>query len=241
MIKRHTNTDQTGFTIIELLIATAVLSTILLLVTTMMVSIGNLYYKGINQSRVQDDVRNIVDQVSQYAQLGNSDPIGVSSGTTQAYCINNVRFTYILDRQLGTGTGKSGVPQSKHVLWRDANPSPGTCSNLGLPDLTAATPSPGGTELMVPNARLTQFSITNVSPYSVAVGIAFGDDDLLCDSGFIAPSDCTITGVSAHMTTLINNAGAIAPSGTIVCKGTTGEQFCATASLSTTVARRLSP
>jgi prepilin-type N-terminal cleavage/methylation domain-containing protein len=226
--------NQSGFTIIELLIATAILSTILVLVTTMMVSIGSLYYKGLNQSRVQDDVRNIVDQVAQYVELGSSDPIPVSNGSTRAYCINDLRFTYVLYRKVNNQPGTY-----QHVLWRDTNPTPGSCDNMTLPNMNTVTPSPGGTELIAPNSRLTNFSISGTSPYSISVAVAYGDNDLLCDSQ--SPGDCSFPGVSPHMSNIISNAGSVSPSGPIDCKGTIGEQFCATSSLTTTVARRLTP
>ena len=65
MIRKRTPDKQAGFTIVELMIATAILSTILLLVTTMMINIGNLYYKGVNQARVQDGVRTLADDVGE--------------------------------------------------------------------------------------------------------------------------------------------------------------------------------
>lgn len=192
--------SQAGFTIIELLIATAVLSTILLLVTTLMINIGKLYYKGISQARVQDNVRSITDEVAQHLQLGDSF-IPVTSGPERAYCIGTTRYTFIIGVQIDH--------PNKHVLWRDKNPTPGNCPSV-LPNLTATTPSIGGSELIAPNSRLTDLTITGSSPYSVSVGVAYGDDDLLNLSG-------------------INTK----------CKGNIGDQFCATAKLQTIVVRRL--
>jgi prepilin-type N-terminal cleavage/methylation domain-containing protein len=241
---RHFHGEQEGFTIIELMIATAVLSTILLLTTIVMMSIGTLYYKGINQSRVQDDVRTITDQLSQDLELGDTDPIHVSNGTTQAYCINDARFTYILYTQIGSGAG-----QSQHVLWRDTNPAPGSCSTMNLPVLNStnpdsADPSLNGTELIAPNSRLISFSITGVpptgtSPYNVSVGVAYGGDDLICDSGYAG--DCNTGTESTQMMNIIAGAGSVAPDGPIICKGTTGQEYCAAASSTITVARRLTP
>jgi prepilin-type N-terminal cleavage/methylation domain-containing protein len=193
-----------GFTIIELLIATAVLSTILLLVTSLMINIGKLYYKGINQARVQDNVRSITDEVAQHLQLGDSF-IPVISGSEQAYCMGTTRYTYILNKQIGSDAST----QSLHVLWRDKNPTPGNCP-AALPVLTTPMPSSGGSELIAPNARLTDFTITGSSPYSVSVSVAYGDDDLL-----------NLSGVNTK------------------CKGDIGDQFCATAKLQTIVVRRL--
>lgn len=215
---------QSGFTIIELMIATAILSTLLLMVTIIMISIGSLYYKGINQARVQDNVHSITDEVSQHLELsGTSKPVRVTSpdGKTVAYCIANTRYVSIIGRQIGTGMDTDGTThQSQHVLWRD---KPTGCPAIPTNSwLDTATPSPSGTELIAPNARLTNFCITGAgalpcmagpSPYTISVGVAYGGIDLL------------------NPPTSTNPA----------CKSSTGGQFCATASLTTTVAQRLTP
>jgi len=223
--------NQKAFTIVELMIATAVLSTILLLVTAMMMSIGNLYYKGVNQARVQDATRSITDDVSQHLQLSDNVPLAAVSldGQTHVYCIGNTRYTYVLDKQIGTQAG-----QSPHVLWRDDNPVPGSCSaTVGF--LNSPPSGLNGSELISPNSRLTAFSISAGSPYSVSVGIAYGDNDQLCDNG--SAGDCNFSGVSPHMNQIIS--GAISPAGLIICKGTTGQQFCSTSNLTTTVVQRI--
>src|SRR5689334_11132650 len=118
---------QKGFTIIELMIATAILSTILLLVTVLMINIGNLYYKGINQARVQDNVRSISDEVAQHLQLGDSFSQASGDNSEQAYCVGTVRYTYVIGVQIGKPAPGASAPAYQHVLWRDDNPSPGSC------------------------------------------------------------------------------------------------------------------
>jgi prepilin-type N-terminal cleavage/methylation domain-containing protein len=199
--------NQKAFTIVELLIATAILSTILVMVTTMMVSIGNLYYKGVNQARVQDDVRNITDEVAQHLQLSDAGPLppAVSpNGKIKAYCIGDTRYTFTLNTQIG-----NLAAQSPHVLWRDNNPTPDSCATTNT-FLASPPPATNGTELIVPNSSLTFFSISNTSPYTVSVGVAFGDLTLL-----------NLNGLNTH------------------CKGNLGDQFCATSTLTTTVAQRI--
>jgi len=228
-----------GFTIIELMIATSVLSVILVLVTILMMSIGNLYYKGVNQSRAQDDTRSITDELSQHLQLSSQQPSTGSQAfpggvTVSAYCIDTTRYSYV------TGVQSGQIPPSastvlRHVLWRDAIPAG---SNCGAADLTSNDPTSSslddvkgvdgsGTELVSPHSRLTQFCIgsidsggtctTNVnSPYTIEVGVAYGDSDLL---KYIKPPP-------------LNSPNA-------VCSGDKGDQFCATAYLNTTVVKRL--
>jgi prepilin-type N-terminal cleavage/methylation domain-containing protein len=223
-----TKSNNRGFTIIELMIATTVLSVILLLVTVMMISIGNLFYKGVNQARVQDDVRNITDEISQHLQLSATTPLpgtDIANPNIGVYCVGDTRYSYAKNVQIGHQLGGSGLSYS-HVLWRDL-PSGGCVAtqgaNLQNPNLR------GGAELIAPNSRLTDFSISIASPYTISVSVAYGDDDLLCDTG--TPGDCSSTVQSTHL---------LSPVGQINCKSTSGDQFCATASLTTTVSNRLS-
>jgi prepilin-type N-terminal cleavage/methylation domain-containing protein len=218
-----------GFTIIELMIATAILATILVLLTAMIIGIGKLYYKGLNQARVQDATRSVIDDVSQQLQLSGATPLLVNANISgipmNAYCIGTTRYSFVVGKQIGTGTDitTSGTtPQIPHVLWRDTNTS-GGCAPLDLTqnDPTAAAPvgtSANGSELTPPNSRLTDFSIAGmppagVSPYAVSIEVAYGNSDLLSSTS--------------------------GPAGSVVCKVTAGEQYCATASLTTTIVSRL--
>jgi prepilin-type N-terminal cleavage/methylation domain-containing protein len=213
-MKRHTSKtkNQKGFTILELMVATTVLSVILLIVTSVMINIGNLYSKGINQARIQDDVRNITDDVSQQLQLSaTSEQSGVDTSygpTINVYCIGNTRYSYVLNTQVnGHLDGLAASPIFTDVLWRD---NPPNCQSTHAADLLNP-PTDSGTELLAPNSELTAFNITGTSPYTIAVGAAYGSPSLLVNPFAI-------------------NAA---------CQTTAGDQFCATASLTTTVANRL--
>lgn len=220
-MKRH-STGQKGFTIVELMIATTVLSVILILSTVMITSIGNLYYKGVNQSRIQDDVRLITDDVTQHLQLSDQTVMigiapypGDASSKLQSVCAGGARYTYVIGKKLGTS--------SKHVLWRDNSTD---CTPVNL---TLTTPSVGGSELMSPNSRLMDFTISPTSPYSVSVAAAFGDDDLLCSPSVSGScSGSPILSASDY----VNHKD-------IICRGGAGGQFCSTANLVTTASRRL--
>ena len=206
------NKNQKGFTIIEMLIATAVLSTILVLITVMMVNIGSLYYKGINQSKIQGATRSVTDEVSQQLQAldttyRTATPLTAGGRTYQAYCIGTTRYVYVLDVGIGS--------TQQHVLWRDDNGG-GACTAINL---NVATPSAGGVELMPPSSRLTVFSITSatpgVSPYAITVGTAYTSEG----------KDDSLTGVGLGVDTK--------------CKGDRDRQYCSTAYLKTFVAKRL--
>ncbi len=231
MKQHHPENQQSGFTIIELMIATSILSTMLVMVTAMMINLGNLFYKGVNQARVQDATRSTAEELSHNVELTNALPLSTPialmssysiSGSTfksTAYCIDTVRYSYIIGVQIGT-------PPIKHVLWRDTVVSGASCVPANL---TAATPSATGTELITPNSRLTNFNISPLSPYALSVGIAYGDDDLLC-----SPS---VVGSCTTPNKMVPQSNYALPD--LHCKGKTGDQFCAVSTLKTTVLQRI--
>jgi prepilin-type N-terminal cleavage/methylation domain-containing protein len=228
------NQSQQGFTIIELLIATSVLTLILLLATVMITSIGNLYYKGITLSQTQDTARSVVDQLTQDLQLSDGKPSvpdptvpgNPNINTTlvpgqklYATCIGTTRYSYVLNQQI--------VTSLPHVLWRDTIGSGVTCSPVKLSTTFAPnsviSPGTAGTELMGAKSRLTSLVIkvplSGSTLYTIKLSIAYGEDDLLAGantSNLLAGSDY--------------NVG---------CAGSTGNQFCATDRLTTSVIQRV--
>jgi prepilin-type N-terminal cleavage/methylation domain-containing protein len=244
--RRKITLNQKAFTIVELMIATAILSVILILVTAMMIGIGNLYYKGSSQAEIQDNIRSITDTIAQDLQLNGSslltDP-HVNSGDPRSYCIGTTRYTYVLGQEI-TSASPAPTYQSNHVLWRDTVDA-GTCPEMpaaNFNSLTLNTSDPNGTdgtELIGPNSMLTNFSITGNgaaggSPFTVMISEAYGSNDLLCDAG--THGDCA----SPIDSTLVWDPTAPAgPPYNVLCKGYSGEQFCATDTLTTTVSERL--
>lgn len=211
----HLNkTDQSGFTILELLIATAVLSVILLLSTISIISIGNLYYKGEKEAAVQDDVRTIANDVSQRLELAasvnNPSAFSMQNGVrVYALCIDNTRYTYAL----GVDIDSTTPPILPHVLWRDTITSATFCAPANL---RIANPTLNGTEMIAAGSRLTSFNLNSPnSPYTFTVGVAFGDP--------------TMTNMTSDQTSPQS----------VVCNGGPGDQYCATSYLSTIVDKRL--
>jgi prepilin-type N-terminal cleavage/methylation domain-containing protein len=214
---------QKGFTIVELMIATTVLSVILLLVTVMMISIGNLFSKGVNQARVQDNVRSISDEFAQQLKFTGAtltwttNPANITINdlggiphvyVKNAFCIGDTRYSFIVGVQIGTASN-----QIRHVLWRDSLSGVGAtaCDPVNLQNnITTA-----GTELIAPNSRLTDLRISGTSPYTIDLGLAYGDDDLLSNPHSTGP-----------------------PQPEPLCTGNVGDQFCATAKLHTVAVNR---
>jgi prepilin-type N-terminal cleavage/methylation domain-containing protein len=234
MVKRTRPLSSAGFTIIELLISLTVLSLILVMATVIIIQIGNFYFKGVNTANLQNSSRNISADLTSALQFGGQQPWPCDSATDQltcfaipdtgpiggmqvyAFCIGTTRYSYVLNRELGTDSSTNVT--TNHVLWRDIMNNNSACPKL---DLTAPKPSDAnsqlgsGYEMMPPNMRLTRFRVVenpaNSGIYNVDVWMAYGDDDLV-------NSDAT---------------------GRSTCNGGYGTQFCAISHLSTSVIRRL--
>lgn len=208
--------SQKGFTIIELMIATSVMSVMLVIISILMTNIGSLYSKAISQSHVQNDIRNITDDLAIHIKFSGTDVKRATSpdGKTKRLCFGTTRYTYIEGVRIGTD-----ATDSQHVLWRDLIPSAKTCADPTNGWLNTADPSSvlndgkEGTEMVSPRTRVTKLTITgDTSPYFIDLRLAVGEDDQLFVNG----------------------------SGDTLCIGNqSGHQYCATADLKTTVIRRL--
>jgi prepilin-type N-terminal cleavage/methylation domain-containing protein len=210
MKSKHVN--QKGFTIVELMIATAVFAVVLLLCTYGLLEIGRMYYKGITSTRTQETTRRILDEAA--------DAIKFSGGTVERHeasgwhCLGNKRFSFVRGRQLTT---------TNHAVVSDIV---GTCSSgtnrLNIDSAAAVNAANAATEQLNTRMRLARFSVEEINDttYRITVRVATGDDDLLNDS------------LDAN-----GNAGADGVRDS--CRGGPGSQFCAVSELTTTVQKRV--
>lgn len=203
-----------GFTVIELMVATAVFAVVLIVVTAGILQVSRLYYKGVNEANTQSVVRSITDTVSQAIQFSGGDIIPTTSGAAtpsspKVLCIGNLRFTYDLGWQVVDNSPDASKHQAYHALVQDNYSG---CTSTSTQSLANQTVS--GRELLSPNMRLSKFSVTDLGGnlYRVEVRVIYGDDDLLKD-----PND--------PLTTCINE--------------TAGTQFCTISELSTVVTKRV--
>ena len=225
-IKLTTKTgSQAGFTIVELMIATLVFSTILVVITFGVLSFTKSYYRGINSSATQTTTQAALDAITQAIQF-NAAGAQVPPPGSSFFCAGNKVFMYTL-----------GVPPTNPVtssswgLFEADNPNP-TCSSLSVG-------SPG-VELLTPNMRLTWLAVTPTSGGSasqVSLSVTYGSADLMCKGSIpgTAVGACS-AGASAFPITA-NVTGSSA--GDVHCKSQTGSQFCSTSDLFTTVQKRL--
>lgn len=204
------NSASRGFTIVELMIALAVLSTILVISATVVINLGLLYTKGLNQSNTQNTARNLMNEIAAQLQQGGAVPqVFTSSPPDGRFCLGSKRYSYKLNHKL------DGSSDSDHVMWRDTMSNSATCDPLAA--LFVPNPTPNGTELMSANMRLTELNITDNSngTYTVKVTIAYGGN----------PAD--------GADDLVQTSG-----GRTYCLSGAGRQFCAVSSLVQTVAKR---
>ncbi|HSX46912.1 MAG TPA: prepilin-type N-terminal cleavage/methylation domain-containing protein [Patescibacteria group bacterium] len=226
-IQQKQSKPQLGFTVIELLIATAIFSVILLICAAALVQVGRVYTKGITTSRTQETAISIMDDVSQALQFsgGAFSPINTPQNPYR-FCINDHRYNFKIGYQLTDDTSPSSF-QANHVLYKDINAS---CDAA----FTNLSSSPAPQELLSPGMRLAKLDITQIPSttrlYSITVRVVYGDNDLLCSP---TVDDCnnsndnftsySVNGVPADLS----------------CKSTAGSQFCAVSELSTTVQKRI--
>ncbi len=170
-MRKLTPTDKDhGFTIVELLLATLIFSTVLMLVTMGIMQVTRVYYKGVTESNTQNVARSLVDTVSQAIQF-DGGIITAATGSSPTYlCINDQQFAFWLGKQL-VDTAPTGNQTNKALLQHTV--------------AGCAAPGPGvtGRELLSPHMRLSNFTIIQVAGasnlYQVHVRVVYGDDDLL--------------------------------------------------------------
>ena len=175
------NKPSAGFTIVELMIATAVFSIILLVVAAGVITFTKQYIKGQTSNQAQLTTAAIMNQVSQDAQFGSYFAQTNNSGSPSCFQIGSDMYVYSLGKAL-SGTNSHGLVM--------APASSGySCSNVDTLDHVAARK--GARELLSPNMRLLQFTI-RVAPapsnpnnsnnaqsgqiYTIDLMTAYGDD-----------------------------------------------------------------
>ncbi len=228
-------TNQQGFTIVELMIATLVFSVILLVITVGVLQFTGSYYRGVHTSSTQNTTRSIVETVSQAIQFGSAvvTPTNFSTapenaqlvaGKAGAFCAGGQLFLFT-QGQMYTGVSAWGN-LGLYVL-------PQTESGCAVPTV-AALPT-GGRQLLANRMRITNIALTSTGDktYSFKVTVAYGDDDLLCTPDDASILSCASTAVDPSVSSKLVGVDRVQ------CKPQKGNQYCATARLQATVIKRV--
>lgn len=231
-IPRHTGCNrrhQAGFTIIELMIATLIFSTILIILTFSVLAASEHYYKGVVQSEVQNTARSIMSTLStsvqfnspvQYAALAGQIMEPYQNGLVDWVCIGNQIFVYQPGYELENtaNSAKHQVVQAFIQGTLIGGSCPTTGVSLGASGITVPVSYSvsNQTELLGTNMRLSNLVFSQVGSQGavhIALQVTYGDDDLLNPA-----SNPTATNVT--------------------CADQIGFQFCAYSQLSTVVQPR---
>lgn len=164
-----------GFTIVELMVATAVFGSVLLVCTYGLLEIGRSYYKGITLARNQEATRKIIEDISSAIKYSYGD---VSSNST-SYCIGQrlYKFGSSFPMNMVSGNNNQLIAYDVSSCTSPFPPFSGINETLMLSD----------------RMRLQKLTISsapaNPKEYTVTVRIATGEDADLENSGD-ADSNC---------------------------------------------------
>lgn len=207
--------NETGFTLVELMIATSVFAIILLVITAGLIQVGRMFFKGVSITNTQEEARNITESISQAIQFSGESvttEITPNADGTKGFCAGNKRYSYVIGKQLVDGTPEDDK-QSNHVMVLD-NIDSCNGSTQAQPiisgGLTSSSRELMGAKMRIANLELKSISLTDRKDvYSFKIRIISGDTDLL----------------TADLQNCKQDSG--------------GSQFCAASELSTTIQKRI--
>jgi prepilin-type N-terminal cleavage/methylation domain-containing protein len=221
---------QKGFTIIELIIATAVFSVVLLIATVAVISLTSAYVKGDTQAETQDTARSVLSTVTQDIQFNQASSInkGTYNGQYGFFCIGNDTYFYQTNKEITSSnphalleftSGSCPTVPTSPLGWTSGLLKD-YITDLGTVNLDTLTG--GGQdvhELLAQNLALGQLSITQIAgtqSYTISLNVVYGD---------IATPHQNPPSVGYY---------------TYDCPpASLGGQFCATSSLTTTITPRI--
>lgn len=201
-----------GFTIVELTIATAVFSTVLLLGLASFLGIGKIFYKGVTLTQTQSAAQAVLDQLGSDLQSAPTVVPSQATGTgAQFLCIGNVRYTYNLFQKVNLDAHDNS---SRFGLLRDVLPGSSGCANpFGPGSVALASP----TELLGNNMRLSSLGVAPAKNsggadiqdlWNINLTLAYGDDNTLknadtanpvCDANLNSTQFCSVVSLSTSL------------------------------------------
>ena len=98
---------ETGFTIVETVIAIAIFSFLIIFCLGMFIFVGRIYYRGLYEGQTQEAARSVVDGISESLRSSGEDvfeyfPTGPNSEGWKAYCIGGYQYSFRENIQLIT-------------------------------------------------------------------------------------------------------------------------------------------
>lgn len=217
---------QRGFTLIELMIATAVFSVVLLICLAAFVQVGRMYYRGVTNAKLQQVTRSALEDITQNIQF-SSGAINTSDlyldDNPSVFCINDKR--YILYRGLElTSNANPSATQSRHVLQRESGYSASNC-----PDIVTQPVGSEAVELLSEGMQVQRLEISLVDgssgTYNVGLRVVFADSS---PGTGLLENNPNVSVVSDQSSAATNSR----------CAAVSGSQFCSDNELATTITQR---
>jgi prepilin-type N-terminal cleavage/methylation domain-containing protein len=183
-----------GFTIVELLIATAVFSIILMAAVAGFLQIGRIFYKGVVNTQTQAVTKRALDSIT--ADMQNSsfftEPATSAEGYTY-FCSGNVRYTINPDKIVDISNPDYSPDNGTFGILRDKLLGSNACAPPceSAPCASGAVEFSNPQELLGSRMRLDALifapiiNVSNPGPpdtYNVKVRVVFGDEESLAVS-----------------------------------------------------------
>lgn len=170
MMDRLTN-RQKGFTIIELLIATAIFSIVLIIFLTVIIRISEIFYKGVTLTNTQEAARTLIQNISDDIQFTKSNPQLYLD--KNYFCIADHRYVFNKGVQVN-----SGDPDDYGIVRETVTSCKPTTGASGQPIGADAE------KLLGPGMQLNDISIQPLSgAWQVSVTlVAYGSDKTVFSS-----------------------------------------------------------
>jgi len=221
----HANSRESlgGFTLIELMFATLIFSIVMIILLASFLQIGRMFYKGISMARTQDASRSVVDSLSDDIRFaadqpikldasGKGEAVGGSNPNLYYFCVGDHRYTYQLKKKIDPSAADQIGMRRDTTTSCDTPP----ISAAGLKEVS---------EMLGPDMQLNAFNLAcNNGRCTVGVHIIFYGADNLVFTSSKYPDD-----------TDADRALALLEPDAECSGGLISSQFCATATLSTTV------
>lgn len=218
--------DSDGFTIIELLFATAIFSLVMTVILFATFQIGRTYFKGVSISNTNESARAIIDDITndvRFAQGATKvDPSPWAGAPPRAhfFCVGEHRYTYVLyDQVTNEKITKNQLTGVREEYVGTACPSP----DKALPGINTQPK-----QLLGPDMQLNDL-VFDCSNGACTVGVHI----------IFYGADNTVFNSSAHPAdTDADHAAALTDPDSFCSGNSLSTQFCATADLQTKVLQR---
>ncbi len=187
MIKRN----QTGFTIVELAIATMVFASVLLLVTFGLLQIGKSFAKSVNEARSREAANTIVEDVSNAVRFSGGEVFALMdspSENNKGFCVGSRRYSYAVQKRIEN--------DGEHAFVVDTLNS-GCNSSTRAQDFSAL--APGSSEVLGKNMFIDSFSFNPVGTggfHEISIRVVYGQESFLDASRQCNADDSTYCAVT---------------------------------------------